>query len=242
MTRRRDLPRALRAALTAPGTKCYRHCEHAAPGRPLPSRLPGRWTVYACPSGVVSVATYVEWTNRDPTLSVLSFLRRRTVPSSLVRPRDLRPATRHGPELGRAAERAVAARRPRRAVRVVYWRVYPFTSADGSERRLFVCRRKSHARPVFFAAPAGARRPECPTCERRTREKQSPTTYADRERARAAPTLPMPTLARRSSTDRDVPLQEERQNYPRVLGGVGDLGDVACVHEVPNEHVTERAG
>lgn len=174
MTRPEGLPRAIRVALlSVSGTKCYRHCERAAPGRPLPSSLPGRWTVYACPSGIVSVTTYVEWTNRDPTASALSFLRRRTVPSSLVRLRDLRPATRHGPELGRAAERAIAARRPKRAVRVVYWRVYPFTSADGSRRRLFVCRKKLHARPVFYAGSAEPRTSECPICAGRARTKGS---------------------------------------------------------------------
>lgn len=171
MTRPGALPPALRATLRATGTKCYRHCDRPAPGRPLRSPLPGTWTVYACPSGVVSVTSYAEWTNRDPTPRVLSYLRRRTVPSSLVRAKDLRLATRHGPELGRAAERVLTAATPKRRVRVVYWRVYPRKTADGSERRLFVCRRPRHALPVFFEGAADAKRSECPVCAGRTRQR-----------------------------------------------------------------------
>ena len=164
MTRPGSLPQVLRAALGATGTRCFRHCDRPAVGRVMSSPLPGRWSVYACPSGVVSVTSYAEWSNRDPTPQALSFLRRRTVPPSLVRPRDLRLATRHGPELGRAAERAMASRRPSTDVRVVYWRVYPFPARDGREQRLFVCRRKLHARPVFYAGPAEARGARCPVC------------------------------------------------------------------------------
>jgi hypothetical protein len=125
--------------------------------------LPGVWHVRACPSGVVSVTTYVEWTQRDPTRAVRSMLRRWTVPQSLVRSWDLRLATRHGPELGRAAERLLGGRR---AVRVVYWRVYPFRGRDGTERRLFVCLRRAHRTPVFFSSAPTAKAGNCPLCAR----------------------------------------------------------------------------
>ena len=161
------LPRVISAALSAPDPKCYRHCDRRAPPRALPGPLPGQWRVYACPSGVVSVASYAEWTNRDPTRRVLSFLRRSAVPSSLVRPTDLRLATRHGPEMGAAAEQRLAARRPHRDVRVVYWRIYPFKAPDGTEHRLFICRRKNHSRPVFYSAPGEPGETACPVCARR---------------------------------------------------------------------------
>ena len=121
----------------------------------------------ACPSGVVSVTSYAEWTRRDPTLSVRAQLRRWTVPATLVRRWDLRLATRRGPELGRAAERFLAAHSPKRGVRVVYWRVYPFRGRDGKERRLFVCARTDHRSPVFFTALSTDPAPICPLCARR---------------------------------------------------------------------------
>ena len=160
----RPLPRTLQAALAAPGGRCYRHCERPIRTRRFPSPLPGTWQVRACPAGVVSVAVYTEWARRDPSPDVLRLLRDHTVPQSLVHPRDLRLATRHGPELGTAAERFLARARPRRAIRVVYWRVYPFRGRDGTERRLFVCLRARHRGPVFFAAPSSATAAHCPAC------------------------------------------------------------------------------
>jgi len=167
MTRRGGLPPVLRAALASRGGRCYRHCDRPIRTRRIESSLPGIWYVRACPSGVVSVTVYAEWARRDPTQAVRTALRRWTKPSSLVRWRDLRLATRHGPELGRRAERFLASRRPRRAVRVLYWRVYPFRARDKTERRLFVCFRRSHRSPVFFAAPPEARPWRCPECLRR---------------------------------------------------------------------------
>jgi len=164
VTRRDALPPVLRRALAAPGGHCYRHCDRPIRTLRPKSRLPGSWQVRACPSGVVSVTVYAEWTRRDPTSAVRETLRRSTVPASLVRRWDLRVATRHGPELGGAAERFLSAQRPRRGVRVVYWRVYPFRGRDGKERRLFVCARTAHRFPVFFAALSSATAPECPVC------------------------------------------------------------------------------
>lgn len=125
-----------------------------------------------CPSGVVALVTYVEWTDRDTVADARRELRGRTIPKSLVRAWDLRVATRHGPELGRAAERFLARARPRRGVRVVYWRVYPFRAPDGTERRLFACFRRSHPTPVFFAADPTGHAPACPACARASRPRR----------------------------------------------------------------------
>jgi hypothetical protein len=175
MTRRGTLPRVLEAALASKGGRCYRHCDRPIRTHRLESRLTGAWRVRACPSGVVSVTVYAEWTRRDPTSSVRAELRRWTIPPSLVRWWDLRLATRHGPELGRAAERFLARQRPKRGVRVVYWRVYPFRARDGSERRLFACFRRTHQSPVFYAASPTAPTSGCPVCARRaSRSKRWP--------------------------------------------------------------------
>ena len=169
MSRAGSLPPVLRATLRSPGGKCYRHCDRPIREFHLTSGLAGVWTVRACPGGVVSVTYYAEWTGRDPTRDVRRALERCTFPKRLVRSWDLRLATREGPELGRAAERFLAAHPPRRGVRAVYWRVYPFKAKDGTERRLLVCRRRAHAHPVFFAADPAARRWGCPVCARRSR-------------------------------------------------------------------------
>lgn len=169
LSRRRVLPHVLEKALASPGGRCYRHCDLPIRTRRVSSRLPGTFRIRACPSGVVSVTAYYEWTRRDPTPSVRRTLREWTIPPSLVRSWDLRLATRHGPELGRAAEQFLEKARPRRGVRVVYWRVYPFKSRSGAERRLFVCVRKAHATPVFFAASPTAKHGGCPVCAGRRR-------------------------------------------------------------------------
>jgi len=169
LTGRGSLPRLLRTALASPGGRCYRHCDQPIRSRAVPSALPGRWEVRSCPSGVVSVTSYAEWTRRDPTPAVRRTLERWTEPKSLVRAWDLRVATRRGPELGKNAERFLARNHPSRGVRVVYWRVYPFRARDGTERRLFVCFRRTHAAPVFFAASPTASEWGCPVCARRRR-------------------------------------------------------------------------
>ncbi len=159
MTAPGRLPRVLASALSVPGGSCYRHCDRPIRAVRIPRPLPGELVVRACPSGVVSVTVYTAWTQRDPTAAVGRLLRRWTVPATLVRRHDLRTATRHGPELGRPAERWLAAQRRPPPIRVVYWRVYPFRARDGSERRLFVCHRRHHAHPMFYAdsptAPRG---------------------------------------------------------------------------------------
>ena len=169
MTGSPPVPRAVRAALRPQSPKCYRHCREPVRGYAIQSRLGGFWRLYACPGGAVSVTAYVERTARDPSPKVREFLRDRSVPPTLVTWHDLRLATRHGPELGRTAERVLARARPPSTIRVVYWRLYPFRGRDGAERRLFVCRRHGVARPVFFVDSSSASRPTCPVCAKQDR-------------------------------------------------------------------------
>ncbi len=157
-------PPAVRKALEPAAPRCYRHCTAPVGARRIRSTLPGTVTVYACPGGAVSVATYAEWSRRDPSSAFRRFLVGRTLPRSLVQEVDLRGATRHGPELGLPAERALRRAASPRSVLVVYWRVYPSKDPDGTERRLFVCYRHGRAEPIFFRAPTDADRPRCPRC------------------------------------------------------------------------------
>jgi len=164
VTAARALPRVLVHALRPASAKCYRHCARPVVAHRLPSPLPGLLEVYACPSGVVSLTSYIEWSGSDPTSKVLSQLRSRTTPPTLVKRRDLRVATRHGPELGRPAERLLARSQPARPVRMVYWRVYPFRGRDGTERRLFVCLRHGERAPVFYSSQTTGAGRICPVC------------------------------------------------------------------------------
>lgn len=164
----RAIPRALAKALAPTGATCYRHCSEPVRPHRLAGALPGLAQVFACPSGVVSVTSYVEWSRRDPSAAFQRYLTRHAVPSSRVRRHDLRLATRHGPELGRIAERRL--RRPGTPpLRVVYWRVYPFRDGTGIEHRLFVCRRRGHPGPVFYTAPSTEGDRLCPVCVARRR-------------------------------------------------------------------------
>ena len=169
MTRGRPLPRGLVVALRPASAKCYRHCGLPVRAHRLTSVLPGLLEVYTCPAGVVSLTSYAEWSRSDPTARLSAYLKSHTVPAALLKRRDLRGATRHGPELGRVAERLLARSRPRRPVRVVYWRVYPFRGRDGAERRLFACLRHGARAPVFFASPSTGTVKDCPTCARAKR-------------------------------------------------------------------------
>lgn len=169
MKRAAPPPPVVDEALAVPEARCYRHCDRPIRWYRVKGSLAGRWVVGACPDGVVSVTRYVEWSTRDPARLVRATLRRMTRPPSLVTARDLRGATRHGPELGRTAERWLERAGSSRQIRVVYWRVYPSRAADGSERRLFVCLRRRHPVPRFFRADPALPGNRCPDCARRAR-------------------------------------------------------------------------
>lgn len=171
MTRPQRLPPIVERALRPKDGHCYRHCSRPLRAHRILLARPGVGWVFACPSGVVSVTRYAEWGDRAPTERVARELRRRCVPPGVVRRRDLRSATRHGPELGRAAERRLASR-PDLRVRAVYWRVYPFARRS-VEHRLFACFRHGAGEVVFYPAPSDSTGRDCPRCavERRGRRR-----------------------------------------------------------------------
>jgi hypothetical protein len=164
MTRTGALPPRLRRALAPRTPHCYRHCQRPLRGRTVNGLAPGWLGVYACPGGAVSVVTYSEWTNDDPTARLLPFLRAHTGPPTLVRRRDLRLARRHGPELGAEAERILGRVNPSRAITTVYWRLYPFKRKDGTVFRPFACFRHRRLGVQFFVAPGDSDAPRCPHC------------------------------------------------------------------------------
>lgn len=168
MSAKGAVPPLLRRALHPTSPHCYRHCDRALRGRTVPIHAPGWLCVYACPGGAISVVTYTEWANGDPTPVLLRFARTHTSPPSVVRRRDMRLAGRHGPELGPTAERFLARARPPRDVRTVYWRLYPFLKKDGALHRPFACFRHGRGTVQFFVAPGDRRSPPCPRCRVRS--------------------------------------------------------------------------
>ncbi|MGA7846282.1 MAG: hypothetical protein WCB18_04235, partial [Thermoplasmata archaeon] len=96
-----------RYVLAASGT-CLYHCS----GRTRPHSIetasgPIGW-VYTCPGGTVSTVAFLGRPHRPSPARTQRYLQSRTDRPERVQPRDLRAATRQGPELGKAAERWVA--------------------------------------------------------------------------------------------------------------------------------------
>ena len=169
MSRPGAVPPLLRRALRPTSPHCYRHCTRPLRGRTVRSSGPGWLCVYACPGGAVSVVTYTEWAEKDPTPTLARFARAHTSPATLVRRWDLRLGRRHGPELGPSAERYLGRAPPTRPLWTVYWRVYPFKKKDGRPFRLFACFRHGAGSVRFFVAPADSESPTCPRCPARKR-------------------------------------------------------------------------
>jgi hypothetical protein len=160
VTRTGAVPPLLRQALRPTSPHCYRHCDRPLRGRSVSTPGRGWLCVYACPGGAVSVVTYTVWGGTDPTPALRKFAKAHTVPPSLVRRWDLRLATRHGPELGPAAEKFLSRPGVPHELRTVYWRLYPFKKKDGSVHRLFA--QFGRGTVTFFVGPADRESPRAP--------------------------------------------------------------------------------
>jgi hypothetical protein len=113
-----------RYVLAASGS-CLYHCTSRTRPHALGHARGTIGWVYACPGGAVSTVAFVGGDRRPSPARVRRYLQSRTESSERVRPRDLRAATRRGPELGRAAERWIAESRTGAPIRLLYWRRYP---------------------------------------------------------------------------------------------------------------------
>ncbi len=148
--------------LAASGT-CLYHCSGPTLPHPLgKAQRPKAW-VYTCPGGTVSTVAFSGGLRRPSPARVRRFLQSRTERSERVRPQDLRAATRRGPELGRAAERWIAASGTGAAIHLLYWRRYP-RKAGRRYSYLYACFRHGAHEVRFYPAATARKVPECPFC------------------------------------------------------------------------------
>lgn len=148
--------------LSASGS-CLYHCA----GRTHPHAIsngkgPIAW-VYACPEGTVSTVAFLGGAHRPSPVRVRRFLQSRIGNSERVLPRDLRAATRHGPELGLAAERWSARPGASAPIRLLYWRRYP-RKKGRRYSYLYACFRHGPRDVRFFPATGSRGARQCPFC------------------------------------------------------------------------------
>ena len=143
--------------------RCLSHCS----GRTRPHALANsRGTVgwvYACPGGTVSTVAFFGGARRPSPVRVRRFLQSRMGGSERVFPRDLRAATRHGPELGLAAERWAARPGVSGPIRLLYWRRYP-RKTGRRYSYLYACFRHGARDVRFFPATSSRGADQCPFC------------------------------------------------------------------------------
>jgi hypothetical protein len=141
--------------LVVKDAKCHRHCQD--PAR-LVSMFIGDSSVvgaYICPSSYVSRVVYFavrpdrEWFEK--------FLREQV--GSMLRPRDLRVATRHGWELGGNAEAEILGISDTGDVKEYYWTFYPKTDPEKS-MGAFICKNCG----TLFAKSFSDESAVCPKC------------------------------------------------------------------------------
>jgi hypothetical protein len=149
--------------VVAPSGKCLYHCSGRTRPRAIGQSPESTGWVYACPGGTVSTVAFLGGTRRPSPARVLRYLQSRTVGSERVRPQDLRAATRHGPELGRAAERWVRGFRGGAPIRLLYWRRYP-RRRGRRYSYLYACFRHGSGEVRFYPAPGERKTPPCPFC------------------------------------------------------------------------------
>jgi hypothetical protein len=141
---------------------CLYHCTGHTHPHPIDSaRGPIGW-VYTCPGGTVSTVAFLGESRRPSPARTRRYLQARMEPTERVRPEDLRAATRHGPELGRVAERW-AARTQAPPIHLLYWRRYP-RKTGRRYSYLYACFRHGAGEVRFYPASTSRQASRCPFC------------------------------------------------------------------------------
>ncbi|MCI4347132.1 MAG: hypothetical protein L3J97_00745 [Thermoplasmata archaeon] len=160
MTPARGSPKGF---IPAPSGSCLYHCRSKTRPRALTNARGTVAWVYTCPGGTVSTVTFWGGARRPSPTVVQRYLQSRTERSERVHLRDLRAATRHGPELGPAAERWMAAPGAEAPIRLLYWRRYP-RKVGRKYSYLYACFRHGAGDVRFYPAPSSRPARECPFC------------------------------------------------------------------------------
>jgi hypothetical protein len=109
--------------------RCRRHCNEPTSFRELLSDSDNVVGAYVCPDGYVSRVIYF---SVNPDIDWFKEFLIAQVGEEMVNDRDLRPATRHGWELGNEALIEIGAVNPCGKLQEIYWTIYPKTDKEKS--------------------------------------------------------------------------------------------------------------
>jgi hypothetical protein len=143
----------VRKYLVVEGVSCSGHCKSPTRFSPVldePDRTVG---LYLCPESYVSRGVYF---SEKPDQSWFERYLREDMGGERVRQRDIRKATRHGPELGRDAEEEALELFGSKGLTEYYWTFYP-RSAEENASGTFVCARCGK----FFVKPFSSKLSIC---------------------------------------------------------------------------------
>lgn len=147
----------------SPSGRCLYHCSRPTRPRVIAGPKGSSGWVYTCPTGTVSTVVFLGGTRRLSPVRIRQYLNARMDRSERVLVRDLRAASRHGPELGRSAERRMT-RGAGTVAHLLYWRRYP-RKVGRRYSYLYACFRHGPGEVRFFPAGSNASRsPLCPFC------------------------------------------------------------------------------
>jgi hypothetical protein len=143
--------------------QCYRHCDNPSSLVHLRSDSKNVIGAYACPSGYVSRVVYF---SVHPDIKLLKAFLHSQVGEEIVTDRDIRPATRHGWELGSDAQAEIGKVSPTGVIKEVYWTVYPKTEDEG-KRGIFLCSYSKQGKRCnrLFVQEKKSRNRQCPKCK-----------------------------------------------------------------------------
>jgi len=159
---RKSLKEFVKKYLTFQG-QCYRHCDNPSSLAHLRSDLKNVIGAYVCPSGYVSRVVYF---SVNPDIKLLKAFLHSQVGAEIVTDRDIRPATRHGWELGSDAMAEIGKVSPTGVIKEEYWTVYPKTE-DERRRGIFLCSNPEKGRRCsrLFVQDKNSRNRQCPKCK-----------------------------------------------------------------------------
>jgi hypothetical protein len=143
--------------------QCNRHCDSPSSFVDLRSDSDNVIGAYVCPGGYVSRVIYF---SVHPDVKQFKRFLIFQVGEEIVNDRDIRPATRHGWELGGDAMAEIGEVSPTGVIKETYWTVYAKTE-DERKRGVFVC---SHPKKAMgcnrlFVQDKKSRNRLCPKCK-----------------------------------------------------------------------------
>lgn len=143
--------------------QCYRHCDNPSSLVHLRSDSKNVIGAYVCPSGYVSRVVYF---SAYPDIKPLKAFLYSQVGEEIAADRDIRPATRHGWELGSDALAEIGKVSPTGVIKEVYWTVYPKTEDEG-RRGIFLCSSREQGKRCsrLFVQEKKSRNRQCPKCK-----------------------------------------------------------------------------